>query len=210
MNIPVKSKTRANPVYRDEELPSESTSHTGSMAALIIYPEIVKLHQIEQSAIEPGEAITGLQPMLYSSDPVVRIAALESVAELKSPKTLPILIEALNDYLPSIRKASIEGLSLQADGNVARVIEPFLFDNDISVKIAAIDALAALGGEQAINSLASLLNDYDPIIRNNAMIALGEIDNPFTSQYILPLQFDPDLRIRSNAASILLEQESKK
>ena len=106
MKISVKSQIRANTVYRDEELPGENTSHTGNMAVLVIYPEIVKLHQIEQLATDPEEALAGLQPMLFSSDPKVRLAALESVAELKSPNTLPILIEALNDYLPSIRKTS--------------------------------------------------------------------------------------------------------
>ncbi len=207
---PVPAQTRASSVYNYQEYPVKTESEITTKALLVIYPEIVKLHQLEQHANMPGETISQLQPMLYSSDPVVRLAALESVAELKSPLSLPILLDALNDYLPSIRKASLEGLSLQTNGNVADVIEPFLYDSDISVKIAAIDALAILGGEQAISSLASLLNDYDPIIRNTAVIALGEIDSTLGGQYILPLQFDPDQRVRNNAETILLEQATKK
>lgn len=207
--IPVRTQTMVSPVRTDEKKPEERDPLVSTQAVLVIYAEIVKLHQIEQHTSTPGETISQLQPMLYSFDPAVRLAALESVAELNSPHSLPILIDALSDYHPAIRKASIEGLSMQANDDVARVIEPFLFDNDLSVKIAAIDALAVLGGEQAIASLASLLTDYNPIIRNNAVIALGEIDNALTSQYVLPLQFDPDPRVRNNAESILVEQGIK-
>ncbi len=182
----------ASPVHTDHKKPEEADLQVSIKAVLVIYPEIVKLHQIEQIASAPGEMISQLHPMLYSFDPAVRLSALESVTELSSPHSLPILIDALSDYLPAIRMTLIEGLSMQVNDDVASVIESFLFDHDISVKIAAINALAVVGGDQAISSLAGLLTDLNPIIRNNAVLALGEIDNELTSQYVLPLQFDPD------------------
>lgn len=201
-------KIESDPVYREEFSVAETDWQTASKGLLLIYPEIVKLHQITVQGSTPVEAISELQPMLYSSDPAVRLAALESVAELDSPQALPMMLNALNDRLPLVRKASIEGLSLRADSEIAGVIEPFLFDNDISVKMAAIDALAIVGGEQAVASLVGLLNDYDPVVRNCAVNALGEIDSAEISQYLFPLQYDPDGRVRNNVETILAEQLS--
>jgi HEAT repeat protein len=51
---------------------------------------------------------------------------------------------------------------------------PLTRDADVEVKRTAVEALANIGGTQAIETLAALLKDDDPEIRKLAAEALGK------------------------------------
>ena len=63
-------------------------------------------------------------------------------------------------------------------------IEPYLFDRETDVRLAAIEALSNLEYEQAAQALAGLLSDQDVIIRQQAVNALGEIGGEQALAYL--------------------------
>lgn len=164
------------PVWDNPELTSQRI--------VIAYPELIRIRQIEDEVKIPAEAISRLQPMLIASDPVIRLAALESVAALEHPESLYALINALNDSEPIIRITAIEGLIMQKGDSIDLYLEPLLFDTDKGVTVVVIDAMAELESDLAVHALASLLSDQDPVIRYSAVNALSEIDSELARKYI--------------------------
>ena len=169
-----------------------------------LYPELVHIARLEEQ--DPDSSLRGLLPMLASDDPVVRLAALESVADLNNAARLPSLIAALDDPSAQIRIAAVEALVLHGDPATSGAIESLVFDQDPTVRAAAVDALAVLGNPASIPVLAALLYDPDRQVRINAVAALGEIGGEDAIQYLRQLRYDADESIRVSASAILEEE----
>ncbi len=167
------------------------------------YPGLDQIEEFEN--LPPAEALKGLQPMLSDSDPVIRMAALESLATMDYPGIPAALTEALRDPMPQIRIEALEALALQNDAAAITDIETCLYDSNRQVRIAAIDTLAELESEAAVMALASLLSDGDAIIRHHTVNALGEIGGDNAISYLSGARYDPNETIRANAEAILLE-----
>lgn len=174
--------------------------------ALILYPELARIEALEN---EPANsALIELIPMLSSDDPVIRLAAIESVGDINNPQGVDVLVAASGDLNPQLRIGALEALAAQEDESVVGSIEPYLYDQDWEVRVAAIVALVELESEQAIHSLAGLLSDPDVRIRHYAVNALGDIGGEYAISYLMQARYDPDETIRANAESILSELES--
>ena len=172
-------------------------------APLVWYPELEQIRLLENMPVI--HAIFELQPMLSNADPVIRLAAIESLGDMTNQATLPALSAALNDPNPQLRIAALEALASQEDASVVGSIEPLLFDYDREVRVVAIEALADLEVETAVHALAGLLSDQDSLIRHHAVNALGEIGGEDAVLYLLGARYDPNETIRANAEAILLE-----
>ena len=169
-----------------------------------IYPELLRIARLEEQ--DPDDALHGLLPLLASDDPVVRLAALESIADTNDSARLPALLAALDDPAAQIRSAALEALMLHGDGAAASAIESLVYDPDSAVRLTAIDALAALGNPASIHVLAGLLYDEDRRIRINAVAALGEIGGQEAIMYLRQMRHDPDESISVSANAILAEE----
>lgn len=174
---------------------------------LILYPELARIIELEN--LNADMVLGELLPMLSASDPVVRLAALESLADMHHSARTSIIATALDDPEAQIRVAALEALAIPDDASAWTYIEPYLYDAETEVRIAAIEALAVLESEQAIHSLAGLIFDQDRRIRNYAVSALGEIGGETAESYLSQARFDPDETIRANAEAILAERGYK-
>ncbi len=170
---------------------------------LVWYPELEQIRLLENAPVT--HAIYELQPMLSNDDPVIRLAAIESLGDMTNQATLPALSVALNDPNPQLRIAVFEALAAQEDESAVMSIEPYLYDHDREVRVAAIEALVELESETAVPALAGLLSDHDTLVRHHAVNALGEIGGEYAISYLLQARYDPDETIRANAESILIE-----
>jgi HEAT repeat protein len=171
------------------------------------YPELERIRQLEN--IPVIEAIFELQPLLANEDPVIRLAAIESLGDMNTRASLPALSGALRDSNPQLRIAALEALASQEDESVVSSIEHHLYDQDRNVRLAAIEALGNLEIESTVHALSGLLSDQDSLIRQNAVSALGEIGGENAMMYLLQARYDPDSIIRANADAILAELEYK-
>ena len=171
----------------------------------ILYPELTRIDELEN---QPSDtAIIELLPMLSNGDPVVRMAAVQSLADMSNPDRLPALGAALHDSNPQIRIIALVALSTPNDNSAVTSIEPYIFDRELEVRLAAIDALANLENEAAVNALAGLLGDPNTQIRHYAVNALGEIGGENAISYLLQARYDPNETIRANVDAILSEVE---
>ncbi len=168
---------------------------------LILYPELARIIDLEN--LSPDMALSKLLPMLSDSDPVIRLAVLESLADMSHPAHSSVLAAALDDPVLQIRMAALEALAIRDDDSAWAYIEPYLFDENADVRVAAIEALAELESEQAIHSLVGLLYDQDSLVRHHAVNALGEIGGESVNQYLEQLRYDPNKSIQANATAIL-------
>jgi HEAT repeat protein len=182
-----------------------SISEQATEEPLFWYPELEQIKQLENAPAT--QAIFELGPMLSNRDPVIRLAAIESLGDMTDQATLPALSAALEDPNPQLRIAALEALASQKDESAVISIEAYLFDPDREVRVAAIEALADLEVETAVHSLAGLLSDQDSLIRHHAVNALGEIGGENAMMYLLQARHDPDATIRVNAVAILEELE---
>lgn len=172
----------------------------------LMYPELVRVSRLENQPA--ASALAELFPMLASDEPVVRLAAVESVGDMTIPAALPVLSMSLGDPDPQVRVIALEALSLWQDESIIGYIEPCLFDRDPRVRLAAIDALAAFESESAVYALASLLSDPAASIRRRALNALGEIGGESAIRYLQQARYDPDENTRIIAEAILAESDN--
>jgi HEAT repeat protein len=197
----------ALPITQKKSKP-EATSSTITPSVdwpLILYPELARIAELENQSVDT--ALGELLPMLSNDDPVIRLAAIESLGDIDNQATLPALAAALNDPNPQLRIAALEALASQEDESVVTSIEPYLFDSDRIVRVAAIEALAELESTTALHALAGLLSDPDSLIRHHAVNALGEIGGENAMLYLLQARYDSNENIRANAEAILAELE---
>ena len=166
-------------------------------------PALAQIKLLENAPLD--ETYNSLQSMLSNADPVVRVAALESLGNLKYRGIPATLVGALTDSHPQVRVKALEALALQNDTSVVTGIEPYLYDQNQAVRIAAIDTLSELESEDAVITLAGLLSDSETIIRHQTVNALGEIGGDLAVMYLLQARYDPDDIIRANAETILFE-----
>ena len=223
---PERDKIPANQVYsfqfRQNESASPQPAHDmpdmrGRAAAAVVFTDSIRRHDIlpvfypeleRIVALEDrpsAQAAFELEQFASDKDPVIRLAAIESMGNIKNQSYLPAISAALDDENPQVRIAALESLAMYPDETARFGIEVLLWDRDREVRLAAIEALADLEIEPIAHSLAGLLNDPDPEIRLHAVNALGEVGGRFSIPYLLQARFDTDANIRTNASAILSE-----
>jgi len=170
---------------------------------LDLYPQLARITQLDNQP--PDIALGELLPMLSDTDPVIRLAALQSVANMNQEARLPIFMAALDDPNHQIRVAALEALATTDHASVAASIEPYVYDRELEVRIAAIDALGEMESKIAADTLGGLLSDGNTLVRHHAVNALGEIGGEYAITYLLQARYDADETIRTNANAILEE-----
>ncbi len=169
-----------------------------------LYPELDRI--IALADLIADEALALLEPFLQSTDPVIRLAAVESLGDMKrNPAGLSLIAPMLDDPNPQIRIAALEAIADSHDTTLITRIEAYIFDRDTDVRITAIQALASMEDESATLALASLLNDPNSSVRHNAVNALGEIGGELAINYLRQVRYDAIDDIRENARAILEE-----
>lgn len=175
----------------------------GLNGKFILYPE---LKRIERLADRPGyEALFELETLSDHADPVIRLAAIEAISEMKIEEIPLSIMRALDDRNPLVRIAALETLAWREDPALTHLVEPMLFDPERKVRLAAIDALAQLKGPQAVIALTGLMTDRDVGLRRLTINALGEIGGETAIHLLRQARFDVDRLVRANAEAILHE-----
>ncbi|MDY7095242.1 MAG: HEAT repeat domain-containing protein [Acidobacteriota bacterium] len=121
-------------------------------------------------------------------------------------KDREVLREALDDNSPRVRSAAVSGLSLQRDLPSLPIFRELAQDDpDIEVRLAAIQAVAFLGGEEAKPLLVQFLGDDEPRIRREAAHGLARLgpSEPATEALVARLREDADEEVRAAAATAL-------
>lgn len=162
-----------------------------------------------ERAVELGRhAMPPLVAMVRScSDEMARERAVRALGKIRDPSTLKVLVEALHDIHPLVRKAAAWSL-----GNTARrkAVEPLigaLMDPDEEVRREAVEALVRIG-TPALHPLVSALKEGDAEVQKKAAEAIGifyrmpEME-PLVHAFVLSALKDGDAWSRSRMAVLL-------
>ena len=169
-----------------------------------LYPELDRIIALDD--LIANDAMASLEPFLQGTDPVIRLAAVESLGDMKrNPAGLSLIVPMLDDPNPQIRIAALEAIADSHDTTLITRIEAHIFDRDTDVRITAIQALASMEEESATPALASLLSDPNSSVRHHAVNALGEIGGELAINYLRQVRYDAIDNIRENARAILEE-----
>jgi HEAT repeat protein len=127
-----------------------------------------------------GEAVAALAGL--AADPVeeVRSQAIEGLAAQARSGDEPLLDavrRALRDPSPMVRCSALEALAA-VDGSPSDDIVPLLSDPSSAVRATAARALGDLEGDGLADLLAPLLGDGDPVVCEEAALALCRLGDP--------------------------------
>ncbi|HYO66210.1 MAG TPA: HEAT repeat domain-containing protein, partial [Archangium sp.] len=121
------------------------------------------------------EGVLVVSPLLASSVPEVRIAALKALLSIAPREAAPHLAQAVKDPDRSVRRrASLLALGLEGEG-ARRLGEEAIHDPDSEVRSLAALALGAGSGEHARTLLLEALKDDEVRVRRSAAQSLSRI-----------------------------------
>ncbi|MBD2109768.1 HEAT repeat domain-containing protein [Nodosilinea sp. FACHB-13] len=138
--------------------------------------------------IGPG-AIAALGEQL--AQPELRPAAVQALARIHHPATIPWLKLAMADARSPVRATALDALSAFADLTLLPMVQQGLADPAAAVRAAAVRGLLALRlglpAQQLIDALTPLLGDADERVAQQATYALGRLSSAAAAAPLLQL-----------------------
>lgn len=115
-------------------------------------------------------------------------------------------VDPLRTYLDSNPPRLADALRLAARAATPALLEPALrecVNAEAAVRLAAAQAVSAVGGEAAVNALLTMLGDADAEVRAAAARGLGDLECWTGAAEIADLLYDPVWAVRRAAAATL-------
>lgn len=139
-----------------------------SLTALLTQEDTRLLAVRSLSHIRRSETITPLLGVVQDPQIGVRAAAIEALSSFHDPRIPPVLLRALDDVAPSVRREAVIGLSFRADLweelDLVNRLSPRLYDFNLEVCCSTAVALSRLGTDAAAAPLFQvLMSPHTPI-----------------------------------------------
>jgi len=147
-----------------------------------------------------AKAVDRLALMLKEENPSFRLLAISAMGQIKSEDAVGPLMSALYDPDVETRRAAAGALwGIKSLKSVAALIKA-LKDEDADVRRASAGALGSIGDKEPLYPLTGLLSEEgDPMVRVEAIRALGKIGDPRAYDSLASQAKDPDPRVRVEA-----------
>lgn len=140
-----------------------------------------------------------------------RVAAIEALAAIGNPKAVePIAAYLAADAEEPLRRAAIAGLGRLGHGAAVEPLGALLKDSgtDDDIKVAVIEALAAIGEPQAADYIAAALRQatgFISAVRRSAVRVLGELGNPDSADVLVQALRNDDIVVQTGAVTSLVK-----
>jgi len=132
-----------------------------------------------------GDALPHLPPLLKDKDDDVRKFAIELLAAAGARDQAGALAERVaGDANPNVRAAAARALGILGCREALPDLVAALQDNEW-VRFSALESLAGMGGEAAVEPILPLLSDPSPATRHAAIETLGAIGSPRAGDALL-------------------------
>lgn len=125
-----------------------------------------------------------------------RYAALEQLEP--EPEALPVVIQALSDANPSVRRLATVYLGQIGEGSLPHLIR-MLKDDSPAVRRAAGDCLSDLGDPAAVGPMCEALQDSSKLVRWRAARYLYEVGDASALPALQAAAEDPEFEVRLQA-----------
>lgn len=152
--------------------------------------------------LKEKQNVKGLISALKSKDPTVQYDAAEALGDLRDPRAVESLADALkDDELSGVRWKAAEALSKIGVPAVDALIGALSHEDD-DVRWKSAIALGEIGDSKAVGPLITLLRDEDRFVKSRAAQALGMIGDAAVDPLIHALR-EGDGNLRWGAAIAL-------
>jgi HEAT repeat protein len=147
------------------------------------------------------------------AQPTLRPVAVQALARIQHPDTLPLLLGATADLRSSVRANALDALSAFADPTILPAVEQGLDDASAIVRAAAIRGLLSLRSlispTQLIEALTPKLWDSDLAVAQQAIYGLGRLQTPAAAVPLVKrLQTDPSEALQTYIVQALTWQNT--
>ncbi len=147
----------------------------GAIFAFSFYRETQK-YVASQGTGADAQQVASLKELAGAiKNPATRDEAIARLSSTEGAKAVDLLAAlAYKSKEPEVRAAALTGLGQIADLRGLQVMTIGARDEDSKVRIAAVEALAKLGGDTALSAVsAALANDVNVAVRKAAALALA-------------------------------------
>jgi HEAT repeat protein len=163
------------------------------------------------------QAVPGLADTVVHPDPAVRLASVQSLAQLGTPAALALIDKAIEDGDRSVRLAAVRvaggrGYKGALKRVEAAVLGKGLKEMDLTEKMAFFEAYGAIAGPGGLKALSAILLPRgllkfkeSPETRACAAIAIGRIRTPEAREVLTRMADEKDLVVRNAISRALRE-----
>ena len=162
-------------------------------------------------------AVPGLGETLAHEDPVVRLAAVQALAEIGSPGALAHLDRAIEDGDRAVRIAAVRAAGSRGYKGALRRVEAVVLNKqvralDLTEKMAFFEAYGAIAGAGSVDTLEQILaprgllrRKESPETRACAAVALARVRTDRAREVLERVADDKELIVRNAVARALRE-----
>src|SRR3569833_1424715 len=161
--------------------------------------QLLAMGHMQQLVKLGADSVPPLLEQLRNGEPNKQFAAVKALAQIKDPRVLPAMVEALGKPSVAVRIAALGTLERFADPDTFPKIEKLLRDSDANVRGAALEAALRCGGVRAVPGLVGCLGDKAWEVRRAAANALGTLGERSAVESLCGLINDPDRDVRETA-----------
>jgi len=120
-------------------------------------------------------------------------------------RAIELLIDALHDNDPMVRKVAARALEMIEDEKTVEILIDALRSDDPGVRIEAVWALGMIRNRGAVEPLIdALIQDDNPMVRDGAAHALGMIGDERAVEPLISALHDDDSKVRDGAVHALV------
>ena len=168
------------------------------------YAERVRmLHKLGRSG-SPKATAAVIELYRSAANDRVRLNAIQELGRLGTREAVAELAEIAQGTRRHLAQRAIRALgqtgSPDAEGKLLELLES---EEQRSGRAQVLDALGALGGERAVETLVKLAQDREESARLSAVGALGESGAPSALTVLAQLAADPERKVRERAVAAL-------
>jgi len=136
----------------------------------------------------------------FPDNTVVRVAAVEALESTGRNDVKPWIRTALADKQPAVRFAACLAVGRLRDEPAMAAVKGLVDDPDPSVRVAALFALHRLGDTSRSGHMPAYLLDHpEPMVRRNAALVFGLMDEPGAIKLLARAMKDSDPGVRQHA-----------
>jgi hypothetical protein len=163
------------------------------------------------------QVVPGLADTVTHADPVVRLASVQTLAQLGTPGALALIDKAIEDNDRGVRLAAVRVVGGRGYKGALKRVESVVLgkgvkDLDLTEKMAFFEAYGAIAGPAGLKALSGILLPRGllkmkeaPETRACAAIALGKIRSPEAREILDKVADDKDLVVRNAVNRALRE-----
>jgi HEAT repeat protein len=196
-----------------------ASSHTDEVLRILRSPQSEALASVVTLCGRLGlhQVVPGLAETIIHADPAVRLASVQTLAQLGTPAALALIDKAIEDEdrgvrLAAVRVAGGRGYKGALKRVEAVVLGKGLKEMDLTEKMAFFEAYGSIAGPAGLKALSGILLPRgllkfkeSPETRACAAIAIGKIRTPEAREVLTRMTDEKDLVVRNAVNRALRE-----